>query len=207
MLGTSQLSVTYAFADTKDDQDKMIENNGNILKNTQNEKFEVILTEKIVNGKLEVQHYALPNNISSEYMQRSSFEGQISSWAYVNYDVYHSGIVLFDGKALRVGENLWRISVNDVLNLEEGYFDLKLNEKTNKFTSVEAENILDMDLSYRVIFSGKVGKIGEESVFVTFFMGLDFKNPEISQNVKLSHIEELVNSEESKLEDNRHFVV
>lgn len=106
MLGTSPLSVTYAFADTKDDQDKMIENNGNILKNTQNEEFEVILTEKIVNGKLEVQHYALPNNISSEDMQRSSFEGQISSWAYVNYDVYHSGIVLFDGKALRVGENL-----------------------------------------------------------------------------------------------------
>jgi len=36
---------------------------------TQNEEFEVVLTEKIVNGKLEVQHYTLSDDISKEDMQ------------------------------------------------------------------------------------------------------------------------------------------
>ena len=34
--------------------------------------------------------------------------GQTSGWAYVNYKAYNSGIVLFDGKASKVGDNLWR---------------------------------------------------------------------------------------------------
>ena len=77
---------------------------------TQNEEFEVVLTEKIVNGKLEVQHYTLSDDISKEDMHRVSFEGEISSWVYVNYDVYHSGIIIFDGKVSKIGENLWGIS-------------------------------------------------------------------------------------------------
>ena len=72
---------------------------------TQNEEF-VVLTEKIVNGKLEVQHYTLSDDISKEGMHRVSFEGEISSWVYVNYDVCHSGIIIFDGKVSKIGENL-----------------------------------------------------------------------------------------------------
>ena len=106
MLGTSPLSVTYSFADMQDDQDKIMRNDANIIENIQNEEFEIVLTEKIVNCKLEVQHYTLLGNISNEDIQRASFEGEISSWAYVNYDVYHSGIILFDGKVSKIGENL-----------------------------------------------------------------------------------------------------
>lgn len=207
MLGTSPLSVTYSFADIKDNKEKIMEKDGSILKNIQNEEFEVILTEKIVDGKLEVQHYALTNDISSEDRQRVYYENEISNWAHLNYDAYNSGIIIFDGKALSVEEDLWRISLNDVLNLEERYFDLKWNDKTKEFPSEQAESIPDGDLCYRVIFSGKIGGIGEEGAFVTFIMRLDFNNPEIGQNVKFSHILELVNSEKSKLEDNHHFVL
>ncbi len=100
MLGASPLSVTYSFAD---------------IENNQKERLGAILTEEVVNGKLEVRHYALPDDIPKEDMQRRlSFEGKTSSWAYVNYKAYHSGIILFDGKASKVGENHCGISTNGV---------------------------------------------------------------------------------------------
>ncbi len=45
MLGASPLSVTYSFADIQDNQ---------------KERIGVILTEEVVNGKLQVRHYTLP---------------------------------------------------------------------------------------------------------------------------------------------------
>lgn len=51
-----------------------------------------ILTEKVVNGKLEVLQYSLPEDISKKDMQRMlSFDGETSGWAYVNYKAYQSG--------------------------------------------------------------------------------------------------------------------
>ncbi len=64
-------------------------------------------TEKVVDGKLQVHHCVLPENVSEIGLKRMlSFDGQMS-WAYVNYKAYQSGIVLFDGKASKMGENLW----------------------------------------------------------------------------------------------------
>ena len=57
-----------------------------------------------------------------------SLEGQISGWTYMNHKAYHSGIVLFDGKASRIGENLWEISRNGLPYLEEVQVDSQLNE-------------------------------------------------------------------------------
>ena len=83
------------------------------------ERFWIILTEK-VDRKLELQHYGLTIDISEEIIGKIlSLEDQISSWTYANYNTYHSGTVLFDGKASKIGENLWEITANDVLNLEE----------------------------------------------------------------------------------------
>ena len=85
MLSTSSLSVTYAFADLND---------------YQNCRLRIIFTEKLANGKLKVQHYALPDDFSGNDIQRmSSFEDQTPDWAYVNYKIFHSGIVIFDDKA------------------------------------------------------------------------------------------------------------
>jgi len=169
MLGASPLSVTYSFAD---------------MKNNQKEKLGVILTEEIVNGKLEVRHYALPDNTTKEDIQRRlSFEGQTSSWAYVNYQVYHSGIIIFDGKASKVGDNLWKISTNDVID----------------------QTVTDEDLSYRVVFSGKAVETDEENVIAISFMNSSLKNPEMGQNIKFSQIGELTIISEKPISSNQEF--
>jgi hypothetical protein len=167
MLGASPLSVTYSFADSEDNQEAM---------------FGEILTEKIVNGKLEVQHYALPDDVTEEDMQRMvSFEGQTSSWAYVNYKAYHSGIILFDGKASKVGENLWEISTNGMINLGERQFDLKLSGKSNGSHALMYETASDENLNYRVVFSGKVSETDEGNIIAISFMNSGLKNPEIGE--------------------------
>ncbi len=158
MLGASPLSVTYSFAEINSQEE--------------NRELRAILTEKVVDGKLEVHHYALPDDFSEVDLQRMlSFDGQMS-WAYMNYKSYHSGIVIFDGKASKIGENLWEISID--------------------------ENVSSDDLSYRVVFSGKIAETGEENEFVTLFMNSMIKNPDTAQNIRLLQIgESVINSEKA----------
>jgi len=85
MLSTSLLSVTYSLADLND---------------FQSSRLRIILIEKQANGKLEVQHYALPDDFSGDNIQgMPSFGGQTPDWAYVNYNTFHSEIEIFDSKA------------------------------------------------------------------------------------------------------------
>ncbi len=205
MLGASPLSVTYSFADIEDDQeDKKRQNNPKAEKNIQKDRLGAILTEKVVNVKLEVRHYALPDDITEKDMQRVlSIESQTSGWAYVNYKAYHSGIVLFDGKASKVGENLWKISTNDVINLGEGQIDLELSGKSNGSHVVMHETASDEDLSYRVVFSGKVVETDEENIVAIYFMNSGLKNPEMSQNVKFLHIGEMTTKSEKSITSNQ----
>ncbi len=156
MLVASPLSVTYAFG----------ENDSN------SEELRVILTEKVVDGKLKVNHYALPDGLSEADLQRTlSIDGQMS-WAYVNYNTYNAGIVIFDGKASKLGENLWEISMD--------------------------EDILDDEVSFQVVFSGKITESDEENVFAVSLMNSMIKNPETAQSLKLLQIgEPIINSENS----------
>ena len=158
MLGASPISVIYSFAENENDQDE-------------NRELRVILTEKVVDGKLEVRQYALPEEISKADLKRMlSFDGQIS-WAYVNYKMYQSGIVLFDGKASKTDENLWRIST---------------------------ENKSNENLSFKIVFSGKSGETGKENEFVISLMNSIIKNPETVQNIRLLQIgESEVNSDKT----------
>ena len=153
MLAASPLSVSYAFA----------ENDSNP------EELRVILTEKMVDGKLKVNHYALPDELSEADLQRTlSIDGQMS-WAYVNYESYNAGIVLFDGKASKLGENLWEISMD--------------------------EGILDEEISFQVVFSGKTIESDEENVFAVSLVNSMIKNPETAQILKLLQIgEPIINS-------------
>jgi len=194
MLGASPLSVTYSFAETNDNQEEKYGENA--TKSIKKNGLGAILTEKIVNGKLEVRHYILPNEFSNEDLRRMlSIEDQIS-WAYVNYEAYHSGIVLFDGKASKVGENLWKISTNNMLNFGEGQIGLELSKKSNDYQMLMDETELDEDLNYRVIFSGKITETDEENEFVVFFMNSVLKNPEMTQNNRLLQTDEIaINSE------------
>jgi len=206
MLGASPLSVTYSFAEIEDNQGDKMRQNETKTDNSKKERLGAILTEKIINGNLEVQHYALPNDITEEDMHRIlSFEGQTSGWAYVNYKAYHSGIILFDGKVSRIGENLWEISTNSVLNLGERQFDLEVSGKSNGSHVVMHGTASDEDLSYQVIFSGKIAEIYEENVFAISLMNFGLKNSEMSQNIKLLHIGELTINSEKLIGSNQEF--
>ena len=165
MLGASPISVIYSFAENENDQEE-------------NRELRVILTEKVVDGKLEVRQYALPEEISEGDLKRMlSFDGQIS-WAYVNYKMYQSGIVLFDGKASKIGENLWGISI---------------------------ENESNENLSFKIVFSGKIGETGEENEFVISLMNSIIKNPETVQNIRLLQIGESVMNSERTNGSNQEF--
>jgi len=165
MLGASPLSVTYSFAENESNQ-------------VENREFRAILTEKVVDGKLEVRQYSLPEEFSKDDLKKMlSSDGQIS-WAYVNYKMYQSGIILFDGKVSKIGENLWEISIEDDFN---------------------------KDLSYKIVFSGKIAETDEENVFAISFMNSIVKNPEMAQNVKLLQIGESVINSEKSISSNQEF--
>ena len=165
MLGASPLSVTYSFAENESNQ-------------VENREFRAILTEKVVDGKLEVRQYSLPEEFSEDDLKRIlSSDGQIS-WAYVNYKMYQSGIILFDGKVSKIGENLWEISIED---------------DSNK------------NLSYKIVFSGKITEIDEENGFAISFMNSIVKNPETAQNVKLLQIGESIINSEKSIDSNQEF--
>ena len=154
------------------------------MKKSHNRTIGVILTEEVVNGKLLVRHYTLPDDITEDDIQRRlSFEGQPSSWAYVNYQPYHSGIVIFDGKASMVGDNLWEISTNDVID----------------------KTVSDKNFSYRVVFSGKAVEIDEENVIAISFMNYSLKNPEMGQNMKFLQVGELTIKSEKSINSNQEF--
>ncbi len=201
MLGASPLSVTYSFADLGNYQEGKKEQ-----KSIQKERLGAILTEKMVDGKLKVQHYELPDDISEGDMQRMlSSDGETSSWAYVNTKAYHSGIILFDGKASKIGENLWKISTNGVLNLGERQFDLELNGKSNGSQMILNGTASEEELSYKIIFSGKVSETDEENVFGIFFVNLVTENLELGENTKFPQIEELIINSEKSIESNQEF--
>ncbi len=208
MLGASPLSVTYSFADLEEyQQDEKRQNNPEAEKNTHEVRLEAILTEKVVNGKLEVRHYALPDDITEDDIQRTlSFEGQISGWAYVNYKAYHSGIILFDGgKVSKIGEYLWGISTNSELNLADIQLDLESSEKSNSSDVITHEIASNEDLSYRVIFSGKVVEIDKENEIVTSLINSSLKNHEMSQNIKFLQVGELSINSENSISSNQEF--
>ena len=109
---------------------------------------------------------------------------ETSGWAIINYKAYNAGITLFDGKAIKVGQDLWEISTNRVLSLEEKEFDLELSGKSNGSHVVMHGTASDEDLSYKVVFSGKISE--NENVFEVFFnSGV---NPEMGQNIKFLQI-------------------
>lgn len=194
MLFASPLSVNYSFAESEDSQEEKVK----VSKTIKKDRLWAILTEKVVDGKLELQRYALPANLSEEDLQRMPTKDQTSGWAYVNYKAFHSGIVLFDGKASKVGDNLWKISEKSELNLEERKFDLEISGKSNDSHDVIHRIVSDEDLSYRVIFSGKITETDEENEFAISFLISGLKNIETEQNIKLLQIGELsINSEES----------
>ena len=174
MLSTAQLGVSYSNAESGENLELM---------ETQKERLGVILTEKVVNGKLEVRQFALPEDTTERDMNRIlSLEGT-SGWSYVNYKEYHSGIVLF-GKVSKDGEKFWRISINGSMNLTKGESDLQSRGNLNNSSPKMDKNFSSEDLNYRVIFSGKMIESDKENIFAIASMNTS-QCPETSQNIQL----------------------
>ena len=126
----------------------------------------------MVDGKLKVSHHTLPDGLSEIDLQRTLSIDDQMSWAYVNYESYNKGIVLFDGKTSKLGENPLKSSMD--------------------------KDIIDDNVSFQVIFSGKTTELDEEDMFTISLMSLAIKNPETSQNLKLLQIgESSINSIDS----------
>ena len=170
MLATSSLSATYSFAEPNHAQE------GSSTETKKKEKckksgFGTILTEKIVDGKLEVQQYAFSNIITKEDLRRTmQLDNQASNWAYV-CNAYNSGIVLFDGKASKLGDDFWRNS-SELTNYELPEW------KEDKDTGLSPQKHIVQGFSYQIIFSGNTGEIQENELFMTlsFELSPELKN-------------------------------
>ncbi len=184
MLSTAPLAVTYSYAETEDKSEpQTLQKNPNYLTDS-NVKLGVIFTEKIDDGDLEVHEVVLPENpTKSEVNRILSLEGT-SGWSYIDYTGYHSGIVIFDGKPSKFGENHLKISVNGKLNLSTGELDLKLVGKSTSPSPKTTEDLSNEKLGYRVIFSGKMIESGEKNEFAYAFMNSTQKNSEINPDIK-----------------------
>ena len=198
MLGTSQISVTYSYSGTIDNhENKESQSYFPLAKNAQNHRLGAILTENVVDGKLTVQKYALPDDFSEDDIQRRlALEDQASSWTYVNYRAYNSGIILFDGKASKSGENLWEISPYKMMNPVKDQFNDKTSENPTNFGS-SSHGVYSDTLTYKVVFSGKKTENSEENFFAVFFANSIQKNLDVDQNIRFQVIEMVVNSEKS----------
>ncbi len=189
MLSTAPLGVSYSYAETEENLEfEEIQYDIQIPENSHLDGIRTILTEKVVNGKLQVMEFVLPKDTTDEDLKRIlSLEGT-SSWSYIKSQAYHSGIVLFDGNASRAGDKYWKISVNGTLNLFKGELDHNLGGKSNYSATEISENSFNENLDYKVIFSGKMIEYDEESEFAISFMNSALKNPETNMDVKLLQI-------------------
>ncbi len=189
MLLTAPLGVSYSYAENEENLEfEEIQYDPMLPENSHLDGIRTFLTEKVVNGKLEVMEFVLPKDTTNEDMKRIlSLEGT-SGWSYINSQAYHSGIVLFDGNASRAGDKYWKISVNGTLNLFKGELDHNLGGKSNNSATEISENSFNENLDYKVIFSGKMIEYDEESEFAITFMNSALKNPETNMDVKLLQI-------------------
>ncbi|MCV0399326.1 MAG: hypothetical protein K5785_04930 [Nitrosarchaeum sp.] len=141
--------------------------------------WKIILTEKIVNGRLQVNHYAFPENATSKDVQRIlAFEDE-SKWVNTNYKVYQAGIVLFDGKSSKIDTNVWKIS-NEVAKLTLN--ELELDDQQDKSGLISNEVVSIEEFDYKVIFSGKMTETNVDMNSVISLMDSSLKNLEMEQN-------------------------
>ncbi len=183
MLGSSPLIVTYSYADN---EGKEHQKNVLPLDKVQKERlWKIILYEKVVNGKLQVRHYALPEDVSSKDMQRMlPLREEMARWAYVNNWDYQAGIVLFDGKVSRMGENLWEISSNGAMNFGREQLEPGSGGKSNESQEIAYETDQNEEFRYRVIFSGKIPETNTDRIFNISFLNPSIKTPLILSNLQ-----------------------
>lgn len=161
ILGASPLAITYSYAEM---------DMGDLKRDSiQEENWKIIITEKVVNGKLQVKQYTFPKNTSTLDIQRIlSLEGE-NNWVYASHGIYQYGIVLFDGKSSNV----------------DG-FSTKILSSDEGLELWNSESFKDKEISYKVIFSGKMVETNVDMNSVISIMDLGWKILQLTQNTELN---------------------
>ena len=194
MLGISPMTVTYSFSEEDDTE---FQKSDNLDKKVS--KWEmIILTEKVVDGKLELSRYAVPYDISHEELEGKLLAEGKTSWTYVSHKGYQAGIVLFNGKASKIDDDLWKITSDEVLTpvIDElqPEFGMSLNKSGQK-----------NELGYKIIFSGKMVESYIDSNFLISLMNSGLNNSEFEQNVKIEQTVKGIPSLDKPIEQNQKF--
>lgn len=166
ILGASPLAITYSYAEM---------DMGDLKRDSiQEENWKIIITEKVVNGKLQVKQYTFPKNTSTLDIQRIlSLEGE-NNWVYASHGIYQYGIVLFDGKSSNV----------------DG-FSTKILSSDEGLELWNSESFKDKEISYKVIFSGKMVETNVDMNSVISIMNLGWKILQLTQNTELVSFQNL----------------
>lgn len=198
MLSTASLGVNYSHAESEENLE-FKEVQYDLPESPYLEDFRTILTERVVNGELEVMELVLPVDTTDKDLQRILSLEDTSGWSYIKHKSYQSGIVLFDGKVSKMGEKYWKISVDGTLNFSKGELDLKLVGKSDRFDT-DLVDEPSKNLDYRVIFSGKMTESGKESAYALINLS---QNTEINQSSKLLQFGNLSFESVKTLENNQ----
>ena len=159
MLGASPLAITYSYAEMDMDYLKR--------DSIQEKNWKIIITEKVVNGKLQVKQYTFPKNTSTLDIQKIlSLEGE-NDWVYASHGTYQYGIVLFDGKSSNI----------------DG-FSTKILSSDEGLEFWNSESFKDKEISYKVIFSGKMVETNVDMNSVISIMNLGWKILQLTQNTE-----------------------
>lgn len=165
MLATSSLTINFSYADNTENEYKI----------TKSASHKAILTEQVIDGKLEVKRFSMSEDLTDADMNRRLTFEEPSGWAYVNYKTYQPGIVLYDGKASKMGESLWKISSNSSVH------DKITESLTQNVHTLAYENTSD-ELGFKVIFTGKLTETNQDSVFTIAMMDFDLYNHEMYES-------------------------
>ena len=186
MLGTSSLSATYSFAESSDTQENTLLENQE-MEDCKRSGLRTILTEKIVDGKLEIQQYAIPNLVTKEEIRKiMQIDNKTLNWTLV-CNTYNSGIVLFDGKASNVRDNFWRDSLEIGKIVPVEWKELKGETMVTQKETVQ-------DYNYQIIFTANTDEFQENEFMMT--LNLEF-DPKFQYFEDCSMIEEFKSHNES----------
>ena len=149
MLGTSPMAITYSHSELDENNLKREQIDGN---------WKTIISERVIDGKLQLKQYTFPKNASTLEIQKIlSLEGE-NGWIYARHITYQHGIVLFD-KFSHIG------SIND--------FSTKVLSTNEKLDFLDTS--VSTGISYKVIFSGKMAETNVDANFVISIMNSGWK--------------------------------
>ena len=186
MLAACPLTISHVQAETSDESgmDSIKEIPKSALAKKENVK--TILTERVKDGNLQVRYFEVPEDFTDEQIRKAlSFEGETLGWAFVNAKAYNAGIVLFNGKAIKVGENAWRVTSQGTVELGGRHLDLELSGKIREQNVILHGTASNEGLTYKVIFSGKVALAGEENTFAIAFVNAGLQDTDSGHTIQL----------------------